>query len=121
MTPAEVDRYTHRRPLQPLDDRYDRYDRYTTVTPPTIQGPGIFSYLLRIYGFTDLPPSLPLLLGTPQTRTIESSYRPARPTAAPRRAATAIMKTSDIFISGAATALKRPHDPYQQDAYVLGC
>ena len=30
---------------------------------------------LRIYGFTDLPPSLPLLLGTPFTRDRESSYR----------------------------------------------
>ena len=31
MTPAKVDRYTFRRPLQPLDDRYDRYDRYTRL------------------------------------------------------------------------------------------
>ena len=30
---------------------------------------------LRIYGFTDLPPSLPLLPGTLGTRTCESSYR----------------------------------------------
>ena len=30
---------------------------------------------LRIYGFTDLPPSLPLLPGTPFTRISESSYR----------------------------------------------
>ena len=30
---------------------------------------------LRIYGFTDLPPSLPLLPGTLQTRNRESSYR----------------------------------------------
>ena len=30
---------------------------------------------LRIYGFTDLPPSLPLLPGTPFTRITESSYR----------------------------------------------
>ena len=30
---------------------------------------------LRIYGFTDLPPSLPLFSGTPETRTCESSYR----------------------------------------------
>ena len=36
---------------------------------------------LRIYGFTDLPPSLPLLPGTPFTRDYESSYRrPYRPT-----------------------------------------
>ena len=31
MTPAKVNRYTCRRPLQPLDDRYDRYDRYTRL------------------------------------------------------------------------------------------
>ena len=30
---------------------------------------------LRIYGFTDLPPSLPLLPGTLFTRILESSYR----------------------------------------------
>ena len=30
---------------------------------------------LRIYGFTDLPPSLPLLSGTLETRNTESSYR----------------------------------------------
>ena len=30
---------------------------------------------LRIYGFTDLPPSLPLSSGTPVTRIRESSYR----------------------------------------------
>ena len=75
MTPAEVDRYTRRRPLQPLDYRYDRYDRYSTVTPSTIQGPDHFPYVLRIYGFTDLPPSLPLFLGTPFTRNRKSSYR----------------------------------------------
>ena len=75
MTPAEVDRYTRRRPLQPLDDRYDRYDRYSTVTPSTIPGPRYFPYVLRIYGFTDLPPSLPLFPGTPFTRSYESSYR----------------------------------------------
>ena len=39
MTPAEVDRYTRRRPLQPLGYRYDRYDRYSTVTQSTNQGP----------------------------------------------------------------------------------
>ena len=33
---------------------------------------------LRIYGFTDLPPSLPLLPGTPFTRNRESSYRRRR-------------------------------------------
>ena len=52
MTPAKVDRYTCRRPLQPLDDRYDRYDRYTrllTVWPAPDTG----------YGFTDLPPPYP--------------------------------------------------------------
>ena len=32
-------------------------------------------FRLRIYGFTDLPPSLPLFPGTPWTRTPESSYR----------------------------------------------
>ena len=30
-------------------------------------------FRLRIYGFTDLPPSLPLLAGTPETRISESS------------------------------------------------
>ena len=30
---------------------------------------------LRIYGFTDLPPSLPLFLRTPETRIPKSSYR----------------------------------------------
>ena len=30
---------------------------------------------LRIYGFTDLPPSLPLFSNTPVTRIIESNYR----------------------------------------------
>ena len=75
MTPAEVDRYTRRRPLQPLDYRYDRYDRYSTVTPSTIQGPDHFPYVLRIYIFTLLPPSLPLLSGTLETRTYKSSYR----------------------------------------------
>ena len=30
---------------------------------------------LRIYGFTDLPPSLPLFPSTPWTRTCKSSYR----------------------------------------------
>ena len=42
----------------------------------TIQGPCNFPYVLRIYEFTDLPPSLPLSSGTPQTRTTKSSYRP---------------------------------------------
>ena len=41
----------------------------------TIQGPCNFPYVLRIYEFTDLPPSLPLSSGTPQTRNSESSYR----------------------------------------------
>ena len=75
MTPAEVDRYTRRRRLQPLGYRYDRYDRYSTVTPSTNQSPGHFPYVLRIYGFTDLPPSLPLFSGTLWTRIRESSYR----------------------------------------------
>ena len=65
MTPAEVDRYTRRRRLQPLGYRYDRYDRYSTVTPSTNQSPGHFPYVLRIYGFTDLPPIPPPLLGHP--------------------------------------------------------
>ena len=30
---------------------------------------------LRIYGFTDLPPSLPLFSSTPETRICKSSYR----------------------------------------------
>ena len=34
-----------------------------------------YSTDLRIYGFTDLPPSLPLFSGTPVTRICESSYR----------------------------------------------
>ena len=36
---------------------------------------------LRIYGFTDLPPSLPLLPGTLFTRILESSYRRKVPVA----------------------------------------
>ena len=53
MTPAKVDRYTCRRPLQPLDDRYDRYTRLLTVWPAPDTG----------YGFTvlPLPPASPLL------------------------------------------------------------
>ena len=50
MTPAKVDRYTCRRPLQPLDDRYDRYDRYTR---------GFLRFGLPPdtgYGFTGSPP-----------------------------------------------------------------
>ena len=35
----------------------------------------VIFHVLRIYEFTDLPPSLPLSSGTPQTRNWESSYR----------------------------------------------
>jgi hypothetical protein len=35
----------------------------------------VLGVLLRNYGFTDLPPSLPLPRSDPVTRTSESSYR----------------------------------------------
>jgi len=38
----------------------------------------VLSVLLRNYGFTDLPPSLPLPRSDPVTRISESSYRRPR-------------------------------------------
>ena len=35
----------------------------------------VLGVLLRNYGFTDLPPSLPLPRSDPETRIYESSYR----------------------------------------------
>ena len=59
MTPAEVDRYTRRRPLQPLDYRYDRYDRYSTPLHHLLSRAQIIFHMY--YGFTYLhfypPPS----------------------------------------------------------------
>ena len=48
---------------------------------PPLGGPmgAVLGVLLRNYGFTDLPPSLPLPRSDPVTRISESSYRRRRP------------------------------------------
>ena len=76
LTPAGVDRYTRRRPTVTTV-----WATITTVTRPPPPDLQIASHLATGYGFTkvrrrtDLPPSLPLFPGTPETRICKSSYR----------------------------------------------